>query len=77
MATPHDAVDWSAGWDCGISWSYSLSFRFKDILIVYVVHITTYKKTYNIVLVYKLDLEESHLTNMNLYPIILEFANLS
>ena len=26
MAFPHGAVGWSAVFDCGISWSYSLSF---------------------------------------------------
>ena len=29
MALPHGAVCWSAKWECGISWSYSL-FEFDE-----------------------------------------------
>ena len=28
VSLPHDAVDWSAFYDCGISWSFSLTFWF-------------------------------------------------
>ena len=29
LSLPHDVVGWTAVWDCGISWSYSLILYLK------------------------------------------------